>query len=241
MANFTNEEKAALKGRGMIISRDGEHFVARILTENGTLNSEQLRALADAADKYAQGTIGLTTRLSVEMPGVPYENIEPLVDYLHENGMDIGGTGPKIRPVVSCKGTVCVHGLIDTQGFAKELHDKYYVGWHDVTLPAKFKIAVGGCPNNCVKPSLNDFGISGWTRTDENGNKVPGYKITIGGIWGRTQRIGTPIEGVFSKEQVYDILEQVLHIWMEEAEPKERFGRYLDRIGVENFIAKLKF
>ena len=241
MAEFTNEEKAALKGRGMIIQRDGEHFVARILTENGTLTSEQLRALADAADQYGQGTVGLTTRLSVEMAGVSYDNIEPLVEHLQKHGMDIGGTGPKIRPIVSCKGTVCVHGLIDTQGFAKELHDKYYVGWHDVTLPAKFKIAVGGCPNNCVKPSLNDFGISGWTRKDENGNKVPGYKITLGGLWGRTQRIGTPIEGVFSREQVLDILEQVLHIWMEEANPKERFGRYLDRIGIDSFLQKLHF
>ena len=240
MGSLTNEEKAALKGRGMILSKDGESFVARILTENGTVTSGQLRALAEAADQFGRGTVGFTTRLSVEMPGIKYDKIEPLISYLNQNGMDIGGTGPKIRPVVACKGTVCVHGLIDTQGFAKELHDRYYVGWHDITLPAKFKIAVGGCPNNCVKPSLNDFGISGWTRKDENGNKVPGYKITLGGIWGKTQRVGTPIDGVFCKEQVLDILDQVLHIWMEEAQPKERFGRYLDRVGVDNFVVRLK-
>jgi len=32
---------------------------------------------------------------------------------------------------------------------------------HDVKLPHKFKIAVGGCPNNCVKPDLNDIGFVG--------------------------------------------------------------------------------
>ncbi len=236
---FTKEETAALKGRGMIISKDGEHFVARILTENGTVTSEQLRALADAADKYAEGTVSFTSRLSVELPKVEHKDIDALEKFLNENGMEIGGTGPKIRPITCCKGTVCVHGLIDTQGFAKELHEKYYKGWHDVKLPAKFKIAVGGCPNNCAKPSLNDFGISGWTRTDEQGNKVPGYKISLGGIWGKTQRIGTPLDGVFSKEQVFEILDKVLHIWMEEAQPKERFGRYLERVGVEAFIQKL--
>ena len=40
-------------------------------------------------------------------------------------------------------------------------HDEFYVNWHDVKLPHKFKIAVGGCPNNCVKPNLNDLGIVG--------------------------------------------------------------------------------
>ena len=32
---------------------------------------------------------------------------------------------------------------------------------HSVRLHLKFKIAVGGCPNNCVKPDLNDLGIIG--------------------------------------------------------------------------------
>lgn len=35
------------------------------------------------------------------------------------------------------------------------------MGWHGVTLPGMFKIGVGGCPNNCVKPDLNDVGITG--------------------------------------------------------------------------------
>ena len=39
------------------------------------------------------------------------------------------------------------------------LYDKFYTGWGNVALPHKFKIAVGGCPNSCMKPSLNDFGI----------------------------------------------------------------------------------
>lgn len=238
---FSNEEKAELKSRGMIISKDGEHFVARILTENGTVTSGQLRALADAADKYAAGRVSFTSRLSVEMPEVGHQDIDELEGFLRQNGMEIGGTGPKIRPVACCKGTVCVHGLIDTQGFAAELHEKYYKGWHDVTLPAKFKIAVGGCPNNCIKPSLNDFGISGWTRVNEEGVRVPAYKITLGGLWGKSQRVGTPVEGVFTKEQVLSILDQVLKIWMEEAEPKERFGKYLDRVGTEAFIGKLQF
>ncbi|MGI6425205.1 MAG: hypothetical protein ACOX2A_08330 [Tepidanaerobacteraceae bacterium] len=31
----------------------------------------------------------------------------------------------------------------------------------NVRLPHKFKIGVGGCPNNCIKPDLNDLGVIG--------------------------------------------------------------------------------
>ena len=40
MLNITAEEKKALKGRGYIITRDGEHFIARIITVDGVLNDE---------------------------------------------------------------------------------------------------------------------------------------------------------------------------------------------------------
>lgn len=75
--------------------------------------------------------------------------------------MESGGTDPKVWPVVSCKGTTCQYGLIDTYSLSEKIHERFYKGYHDLTLPHKFKIAVGGCPNNCVKPELNDIGIIG--------------------------------------------------------------------------------
>ncbi len=75
--------------------------------------------------------------------------------------METGGTGSKVRPVVSCKGTTCQYGLIDTFDLSQKIHEAFYKGYADVKLPHKFKIAVGGCPNNCVKPNLNDIGIVG--------------------------------------------------------------------------------
>ena len=81
--------------------------------------------------------------------------------------MTFSGTGAKIRPIAACKGTTCIYGNFDTQGLAKDMYDRYYIGWTDVALPHKFKIGIGGCPNSCMKPSLNDFGIEG--------HKVPNY------------------------------------------------------------------
>ena len=158
---MTAEEKKALKGEGFLCNRDGARFNGRVITGNGVITAEHLAAVAEAAQRYGNGQVALTSRMTLEIMGIPYEHIEPLKAELAQAGLETGGTGAKVRPVVACKGTVCVFGLIDTQALGQELHERFYKGWRQVKLPHKFKIAVGGCPNNCVKPDLNDIGIEG--------------------------------------------------------------------------------
>ena len=74
---------------------------------------------------------------------------------------------------MSCKGTTCQYGLIDTFDLSEKLHERFYVGYHGVELPHKFKIAVGGCPNMCVKPDLNDLGIVGQRVPQVESREVP--------------------------------------------------------------------
>ena len=150
-----------VKGQGFLLNRGTDNFSGRVITENGVLTAAQMRCLSEAAQTFGSGTLTFTSRLTVELPGIPYEKIEDFKDFIAKEGMVTGGTGSRVRPVVSCKGTTCVFGLYDTQALAKEIHDRFYVGYAGVTLPHKFKIAVGGCPNNCMKPDLNDLGIVG--------------------------------------------------------------------------------
>lgn len=290
MLKISEEEKKALKGRGIILSNDGEHFVVRVVSSNGVFTAEQLRALSDAAEKYGSGKIAMTVRLTVEIQGVTYENIEPLAAAVEAVGLVTGGTGSVVRPIVPCKGSVCVHGLQDTQKFADGLFNEFYLGWHSVKLPHKFKIAIGGCPNNCVKPALHDFGCYGqsvpefhadecracgkcacidkcpvkacsrgddgrlvidWDKCTNCGKCIPachfgavhekerGYAVYIGGIWGKTQRLGTRVPGVFSEKEVHDLIEKAILLFREQGVTGERFGRTVDRVGVDKFIGML--
>ncbi|MDI6604280.1 MAG: nitrite reductase [Thermoanaerobacteraceae bacterium] len=155
------EEKAKLKDQGFIPQRDGKHYSCRVITENGCLNSEKNQKLSDIAEKYGRGYMCYTVRLTIEIPWIKYEDIEKVKAELKEVGLYTGGTGARVRPVVACKGTYCGFGFLDTQLIAKEIHERFYKKYYDVKLPHKFKIAVGGCPNNCIKPDLNDIGIMG--------------------------------------------------------------------------------
>lgn len=161
LAPLTADQIKSVKGLGFLHNRGTRCFNGRIITKNGVLSAEQLRVISEAAQKYGSGTATFTVRLTLEIPGIEYENIENFRSYIERAGLFTGGTGAKVRPVVACKGTTCVFGLCDTQSMAADIHDRFFEGYRSVVLPHKFKIAVGGCPNNCVKPDLNDFGIVG--------------------------------------------------------------------------------
>ncbi len=178
MSKISKDDITRVKALGFLHDKNTEDkFNGRVITRNGKITAEECRIISEASKKFGSGEIAMTVRMTMEIQGVPYENIEPLREYLAQYGLETGGTGKKIRPVTSCKGTTCQFGLIDTYKLSKEIHERFYKGYEKVSLPHKFKIAVGGCPNNCVKPDLNDVGIIGQRVPNIDLSKCRGCKV----------------------------------------------------------------
>lgn len=283
-------DEKRVKGMGFLSNKGTDNFSARVITVNGKITAAQLRCIGEAAEKFGNGEVAFTTRLTVEVPGIPYEKIEEFQAYISKEGLVTGGTGPRVRPVVSCKGTTCQYGLLDSYGLSREIHERFYVGYRPITFPHKFKIAVGGCPNNCVKPDLNDVGIigqripqfdkelckgcrkckieagcpvkaarvvDGVLKIDESlcshcgrcVGKCPfhsiqdgtyGYKIYIGGRWGKKVAQGRALNKVFTdKEEALAVIEKALLLFKDQGIAGERFAQTIDRIGFENAKAQL--
>lgn len=165
----SKEQITAVKGRGFLQNRGTECFSGRVVSVAGQFAPDALRAIADCAEKFGSGKVIFTSRLAAEIVGIPFDNIPQAEAFLAERGLYFGGTGAKVRPITGCKGTTCIYGNIDTQQLAQTIHDKFYIGMRDVKLPHKFKIGVGGCPNSCMKPSLNDLGFEA--------HKIPKYDL----------------------------------------------------------------
>lgn len=147
------------KSCGFLLNRGTDSFSGRVVTAGGVYTAEDLLHIAECARKYGNGKVCFTSRQSAEIVGIPLEATIEASDFLRKHGLYFGGTGAHVRPITACKGTVCVFGNADTQALAAELHDRFYIGMAAVPLPHKLKIGVGGCPNSCMKPSLNDIGI----------------------------------------------------------------------------------
>ena len=284
------DEEKRLKGLGFLNNKGTDSFSARVITGNGRVTAAQHRRMAEAAERFGNGTLTYTTRQTVEIPGIPYERIGEFQSFLAEEGLMAGGTGPKVRPVVSCKGTTCQYGLLDSYALSEEIHQRFYVGYHDVKLPHKFKIAVGGCPNNCVKPNLNDLGVVGQRipqfhkelckgckkcaveaacpvgaskvvdgvlvrntelcnqcgrcigtcRFDSITDGTYGYKIYIGGRWGKKVAMGRALNQFFTtKEEVMTVIEKAILFFKDHGQPGERFADTIARLGFENVEKQL--
>ena len=137
-------DEKRVKAMGFLSNKGTDNFSARIITVNGKITAKQNQCIAEAAEKFGNGNITFTTRLTVEVQGVPYDKIDEFRAYIAREGLTTGGTGSKVRPVVSCKGTTCQYGLIDTFAVSEEIHRRFFEGYANVKLPHKFKIAVGG-------------------------------------------------------------------------------------------------
>lgn len=287
----SKEEIARVKGLGFLQDKlTADCFNGRVITRNGKITAQEAKIIAEAAEKFGSGEIAMTSRLAIEIQRIPFKNIEPLCEFLAQHGLETGGTGPKVRPIVSCKGTTCQYGLIDTFSLSEKIHERFYKGYHNVKLPHKFKIAVGGCPNNCVKPDLNDLGVVGQRvpKADldkcrgckvcqiekncpiknaklEEGKinmhpeacnhcgrcvgkcpfgavetEINGYKVCIGGRWGKRVAMGRPLEKIFtSEEEVLSVIEKCILLFREQGEAGERFADTINRIGFENVQAQL--
>ena len=283
-------DEKRVKALGFLSNKGTDNFSGRIITVNGKITAEQHKKIAEAAEKFGNGNITFTTRLTIEVQGIPYEKIEDFRAFLREAGLETGGTGSLVRPVVACKGTTCQYGLLDSFGLSEEIHRRFYEGYHTVRLPHKFKIAVGGCPNNCVKPDLNDLGIIGQyiPKFDEdecNGCKkcgvvqacpmgaakledgvlaidkdicnncgrcvgtchfdalsegTYGYKIYIGGRWGKKVAQGRALSKIFTdKEEALSVIEKAILLFREQGQTGERFAKTIERLGFENVEKQL--
>ena len=174
--SITKEQIMSVKGRGFLQNRGTDCFSGRVVTAAGIFSPDQLRMIAECAENFGSGKVIFTARLAAEIPGIPFEKIPEAERFMAEHGLYFGGTGAKIRPVTACKGTTCVYGNIDTHGLAKTIYDRFYIDMRDLKLPHKFKIGVGGCPNSCMKPSLNDVGIEGCRAFSFDTDKCRGCK-----------------------------------------------------------------
>ena len=151
---------------GVRLEVKGTNFV-KIKTKSGLIDHDYLAKVAELAGKYGDGTLEVTTRKSVEIQGVKNEDIDDIMAEVYGNGLMTIGMGY----VSACPGNAyCPEGLVETKDFANELTPQFA----QKLTPHKMKIAVAGCPNNCVRAHRHDIGLLGQMQPKIDNEKCTG-------------------------------------------------------------------
>ncbi|PPK98606.1 nitrite reductase (NADH) large subunit [Kineococcus xinjiangensis] len=201
------------------IQRDGTFSVVPQM-KGGVTTPEQLRRIADVADRYAVGMVKVTGGQRIDLLGVRKEDLPRMWADL---GMPSGyAYGKSMRTVKTCVGTdFCRFGLGDSTQLGIDLETRF----QGLECPAKLKLAVVGCPRNCAEAYVKDVGVVavGAGR----------WEIYVGGAAGASVRKGDLLATVDSPEEVIALSGRFIQFYREWAGWLERTYDFVPRLGIE--------
>lgn len=210
-----------LLNKGAVIQRDKETYAIAPHLVGGVVTPQQLRDIADVAERYNAAALKLTGAQRIAIVGLKEEDIDKAwADLDMKPGAAIGLC---VRSVKICPGTTfCKRGLQDAMSIGSKIDDAF----HGRDLPNKLKIGVSGCPNACGDSHTRDIGLIGG---------VKGWMLYIGGKGGVKPRLGDRIAINIPDEDLFKLVEKIIEVYDENAEQRERLGNYIDRIGLDEF------
>ncbi|MBN8046198.1 MAG: NAD(P)/FAD-dependent oxidoreductase [Paraclostridium bifermentans] len=212
-----------LLDKGAVLQRDKKTYAIAPHVPAGLITSDQLRKLADVADKYNAKAIKITAAQRIALVGLEENDIDSAWQDL---GMKPGAAiGLCVRSIKTCPGTsFCKRGFKDSVSIGLKLDDRY----HGMNLPNKLKIGVSGCPNSCADNHTRDIGLMGTPK---------GWTVFVGGKGGTIPRLGDRLVMGIPDEKVLDLVDDIVNLYSDNANNKERLGAYIDRVGFEEFAA----
>ena len=93
------EDEKKVKARGFLSNKGTDNFSGRIITVNGKITAEQQKVIGEAAEKFGNGIVTFTTRLTIEVQGIPYDKIDDFCAYIAKAGLVTGGRCVRWWPV----------------------------------------------------------------------------------------------------------------------------------------------
>jgi nitrite reductase (NADH) large subunit len=185
----------------------------------GVTTPDELRRIADVADKYEVPMVKVTGGQRLDLLGVKKQDLPAI---WRELGMPSGHAYAKaVRTVKTCVGTdFCRFGLGDSVGLGIEM-EKLWEGLH---TPHKVKSGVSGCPRNCAEATVKDIGcvaVEG------------GWQVRAGGAAGGNVREADILATVETRGEALRVATTFLQFYRENADYKERTYDFIPRVGLE--------
>jgi len=186
----------------------------------GVTTPEQLRSIANVAEKYNVPMVKITGGQRIDLLGVRKEQLPAI---WQELGMPSGHAYTKaVRTVKTCVGEeFCRYGVGDSTGLGIKIEQKF----QGMEAPHKIKMAASGCPRNCAESMVKDVGVV----AIEGGR----WEVYVGGAAGSRVRKGDVLCTVNTHDEVLKYIGRVIQYYRENAKYLERTYDFVERLGIE--------
>jgi nitrite reductase (NADH) large subunit len=200
------------------IQRNGTFSVVPRI-RGGVTSAEELRRIADVADKYKVPMVKITGSQRIDLLGVEKRDLPKIWADL---GMPSGQAYTKgVRMVKTCVGTdFCRFGVQDSTAAGIELERRL----ENLYTPAKVKMGAVGCPRNCAEATVKDIGLVG-----QEGS----WQVVVGGAAGKNVRKADLLITVETTEQALEAALLFFQYYRENANFLERTYDFVERFGIE--------
>ncbi len=199
----------------------------------GDATSEQMWAVADLAEQYSFGELRVSHEQNLILADVKLSDLFTLWEKARANGLATPNIG-LLSDIVCCPGgDFCSLANAKSIPIAEAIQMQFdnldYL--HDI---GDIELNISGCMNGCGHHSIGHIGILG---VDKDGSEW--YQVSIGGKQGNDASLGTVIGPSFSADEMPEVIQKLIHVYIKERTPEERFIDTVRRLGVAPFKANV--
>jgi NAD(P)H-nitrite reductase large subunit len=213
-------EKGVIRQRG----KENPTYAIAPHAPCGIVTPDQLRNIADVAEKYDVAALKITSAARIALVGIEEDQVDGVWKDL---GMDTGhATGLCVRSVKACPGnTFCRLGLQDSLKMGMKIDETY----HGMVLPGKMKMGVSGCKVQCAENCIKDISLYG---------TKDGWTVMIGGNGSARPRLADILIEDLLSEDAEAMVAKVIAYYKENSK-RERMGKMINRIGLDEIKSAL--
>ncbi|GHF80182.1 nitrite/sulfite reductase [Streptomyces filamentosus] len=216
---------------GVHRQQDGNFYVG-FAPRVGRVDGPTLTKIAELAEAHGSGRIRTTAEQKMIVLDVVESQVDSLVAALE--ALDLRVTpSPFRRGTMACTGIeFCKLAIVETKGRGSSLIDELERRLPEFDEP--LTININGCPNACARIQVADIGLKGQLVLDDDGNRVEGYQVHLGGALGLEAGFGRKVRGLkVTAAGLPDYVERVLTRYQAEREDGERFATWAARASEE--------
>ncbi|SMC96708.1 nitrite/sulfite reductase [Primorskyibacter flagellatus] len=200
----------------------------------GDASTEQMRLLADLAERYGHDELRISHEQNVILPHVHKSDLPAIHAELKAQRLATANIG-LISDIIACPGMdYCTLATARSIPIAQEIATRFdeLKLEHDI---GALKIKISGCINACGHHHVGHIGILGLDRAG-----VENYQITLGGDHTETAALGDRTGRGFAADEVIPAIERLIHAYLDLRD--DRAETFLDayrRLGADPFKAAL--